>query len=264
MTDLTGRVAIVTGAGKQNGIGYAACSRLVAAGCRVILTDLARDDAQRARLDELASGLGELCTAQALGVTDGRRATSVVERVRQAHGRVDILFNNAGTPAGAGAFLELDDGAWDQSYEVNLKGMVNLCRAVIPLMQAQGRGAIINNASLAGLGAIAGLSPYIATKFAVVGLTKALAVEYGGEGIRCNAVCPGLVWTDMGRLEVEHMKGEGQTVEEAKKAMAAEVPMERWADPGEVGDAVVFLASDQSSYINGVALPVAGGLAPGL
>lgn len=264
MSELDGRVAIVTGAGKPDGIGYAACRRLAEAGCRVLLTDLAPAPAERARLDELAAALGPDCAAAALDVTDPIQAEAVARGLLDRHGRIDILFNNAGTPAGSGPFLEIGDAAWQLSWQVNVIGMVNLCRAVIPAMRERGRGAIVNNASLAGLGAIAGLSAYTATKFAVVGLTKSLAAEFGPAGIRCNAVCPGLVWTDMGRQEVEHFRGAGQDADEVKQAMAAEVPLGRWAEPVEIGDAVVFLASDRAAYINGVALPVAGGLAPGL
>lgn len=249
--DLSGRVALVTGAGKPNGIGYAAAERLAAAGATVVLTDLEK------------GAIGER-PFELLDVTDPGNVEDVVGRVTEQHGAIDILFNNAGTPAGAGAFLDIPPDAWALSWQVNVMGMVNLCRAVIPAMQGRGRGAIINNASLAGLGAIGNLSAYVTTKFAVVGLTKSLAIEFGPRGIRCNAVCPGLVWTDMGRLEVEHFAAAGEDVAAGKARLAADVPLGRWADPREVGEAVAFLASDRASYLNGVALPVAGGLAPGL
>jgi 3-oxoacyl-[acyl-carrier protein] reductase len=109
------------------------------------------------------------------------------------------------------------------------------------------------------------MSGYTTSKFAVVGLTKSLAAEFGKDNIRVNAVCPGLVWTDMGRTQVAFIRQEGQTDGEVKQALAEEVALQqRWAAPEEIGDAVVYLASDRSSYISGVTLPIAGGMAPGL
>lgn len=262
--DLENQTAIVTGAGSRSGIGYAAARCLAEAGANVLLTDLAPTKEAARELDELATEVGENCSATALDVTNKRAIAAAVEHALSRWGRIDVVFNNAGTPVGGGPFLGLDDDAWNLSYRINVKGTVDVCRAVIPVMRRQGRGVIVNNASLAGLGGIANLSAYSATKFAVVGLTKCLAAEFGREGIRCNAVCPGMVWTDMGRLEAEFMKAPDQTLEDAKRALADQVPAGRWADPREIGAAVAFLASEKASYINGVALPVAGGLAPGV
>lgn len=261
--DLKNQTAIVTGAGKRNGIGYAAARCLAEAGAKVLLTDLTPTKEAARELDELAAEVGKDCAATALDVTNKKSIAAAVDHAMNRWGRIDVVFNNAGTPVG-GSFLGLDDDAWNLSYRINVKGTVDVCKAVLPVMRKQKRGVIVNNASLAGLGGVAGLSAYSATKFAVVGLTKCLAAEFGREGIRCNAVCPGMVWTDMGRLEVELMKLPDQTFEEAKRALAEQVPTGRWADPREIGAVVVFLASEKASYINGVALPVAGGLAPGV
>lgn len=262
--ELAGKVSLVTGAGKADGMGFAACRKLVLAGSRVVLTDLATTREARMALEARAGELGEQCAAMPLDVTSAQEVNALVATIEAELGPVDVLVNNAGTPVGAGDFLTLTEQAWDQSFAVNVLGMVYLCRAVIPGMQARRSGAIVNNASLAGLGAVAGLCAYTASKFAVVGLTKALASEFGGSGIRVNAVCPGLVWTEMGRAEVEHMRLPGEDFDAARRRLAEAVPAGRWARPEEVGDAVVFLASERASYVNGVALPVAGGLAPGL
>jgi len=158
----------------------------------------------------------------------------------------------------------MTDRQWDVSYQVNLKGLVDFCQGVIPLMVEQGGGAIINNASLAGLGVVAGMAAYNATKFAVVGTTKTLAAEFGRQGVRVNALCPGMIWTQMSETEVDHFIAPGESRDDAKRRLVADVPLGRWGQADEVANAVVFLAGDRASYISGVALPIAGGLAPGL
>ena len=265
---LDGRTAIVTGAASEHGIGFAACRSLVDAGANVVISDIVRNSAEQDRLDARVAELTEqggnalACALDVTSQVDARAATkSAVDRF----GRVDILFNNAGYGHGVGPFLEMTDEQFDTSWRVNVMGAVNMCRAVIPQMQAQGGGSIINNSSLAGIGTLPGFAGYSSSKFAVIGLTKVLAAEFGGDNIRVNAVCPGLVWTDMGRQEVEFLRQPGQSFDDAKIAAANDVPLEqRWADPREIGNAVVYLGSELASYVSGVALPVAGALAPGL
>jgi len=265
MNLLQDKVALVTGAGNAAGIGFAAARRMSAAGARVVLTDIAAKlSAVQDRAAEI-QGQGGEALALELDVTDRGQAEAAVRETLAAYQRLDAVFNNAGYPGGTGPFMELSDEQFNLSWQINVMGVVNLCRAALPVMQQQGGGSIINNSSLAGIGVIADMSAYNSSKFAVVGLTKSLAAEFGGDNIRVNAVCPGMVWTDMGRAELELLRRPGQTDAEAKAEVAAEVALQqRWAEPEEVGDAVVYLASDQSSYITGVALPVAGGLAPGL
>ena len=266
---LQGKVAIVSGASHPQGMGYAACRKLSAAGARVVVTDRVVDERSQADLNARAA---ELCDAGgdaiaiAVDVTSRDQINACVKQVLDVYGSVDILFNNAGSPAGTGEFLTLSDSQWDISYQVNLKGVADFCQAVLPTMIGQGGGVIVNNASVAGLGAIAEMAPYVATKFAVVGLTKALAVEFGARGVRVNAVCPGMIWTQMGQQEVEHIREADESFEETKARLVNSeiVPASRWGEAGEVADAVVFLASDAAGYVSGVALPVAGGMAPGL
>ena len=264
MYPLQGKVAIVTGAGKARGMGRATAIALAQRGARVVVTDITPTPEAAAGLKEtarLAQGL-----AIPADITKQDEVRACVAKTVEEFGRVDILFNNAGVGApGAGPFLEIAPDRWQLTWDVNVMGMVHFCQAVIPIMLEQRGGSIINNASLAGLGAIAGLSAYTASKFAVVGLTKALAAEFGPQGIRCNAVCPGVIDTDMGRKEVTlFAEMEGVSEEEAEKILIEPVPLGRWGKPQEVAEAVVFLASDAASYISGATLPVAGALAPGL
>jgi len=265
---LTGKVALVTGAGSENGIGFGACLSLAKAGAKVVITDLVRSTADQQRLDTRVADIvtmGGDAISCALDVTDRQQAEDAIEACVEHFGRLDIVFNNAGFPGGVGPFLEQTDEQYNISWQVNLMGIVNVCRSAIPVMQAQGGGSIVNNSSLAGIGVIAGLSGYSASKFAVVGLTKVMAAEFGGNNIRVNAVCPGMVWTDMGKAEVEFLREPGQSFEDAKSLAVQEVPLQkRWASAQEIGDAVVYLGSNLSTYVTGVALPVAGGLAPGL
>ena len=266
---LQDQVAIITGAGRPRGIGWATALKLAQEGAHVVVTDITPSAEDRANLETAASQVQELgveALAITVDVTDQAQVAACVEKTMATFGRVDILFNNAGVAVpGAGPFLGITPEGWNETWQVNVMGMVHFCRAVIPIMLEQGGGNIINQASLAGLGVIGGLSAYTATKYAVIGLTKSIAAEYGAHGIRCNATCPGVIDTDMGRLEVQlYAEMEGMSLEEAEEWLIEPVAMKRWAQPAEVAEAVAFLAGPASSYITGVALPVAGGLPAGL
>ncbi|MBI2311311.1 MAG: SDR family oxidoreductase [Betaproteobacteria bacterium] len=262
---LDNKVAVVTGAAKANGIGFAACKALAMAGAAVVITDI---DAQRTNLEQRRAdieALGGRALAATLDLGDAAQADACIALAEEAFGGVDIVFNNAGHPGGMGLFHELADEVWQTTWEVNVLGALRVVRAALPALRRRGGGSIINNASLAGLGVVAGMSAYTTSKFAVVGLTKAMAAELGKHNIRVNAICPGMVWTDMGRLEAEALSMAGEAEAAAKARLAEAVPLgQRWAQPAEVGDAVLYLASAMSSYVTGIALPVAGGLAPGL
>jgi NAD(P)-dependent dehydrogenase (short-subunit alcohol dehydrogenase family) len=175
-----------------------------------------------------------------------------------------VMVNNAGTAIGAGPFLEQTDLQWDISYNVHLKGTLYFCQEVIPHMQKQGGGSIVNNASMLGLAAESHTAAYTATKFGVVGLTKTIAAEFGKDNIRCNAVCPGSVATQMQEEGLQQFADWGGiTLEEAWKD-AERCALGRSAQPEEVADAMVYFASDMSSYVSGQALLVCGGANPGL
>jgi 3-oxoacyl-[acyl-carrier protein] reductase len=254
MTDLlTGKVAVVSGAAHPRGIGRAIADAFTANGATVIITDL-----------EAAEGLTE-CGGTACDVTNPEQVEKVIAGVLAVHGQIDILVNNAGVGRGSADFMELTDRDWDISLAVNLRGIVNVCRAVIPHMSERG-GSIINTASLAGLGAMDAIPAcYTASKFAAVGLTKQLARQYAGVGIRCNALCPGSVVTQMHEQSMALLAEEhGVSPEEAQAIEDSGIPLGRSARPAEIANAAVYLASDLASYVTGVALPVAGGMAPGL
>ena len=265
MKRLKGKVAIITGAAKPDGIGFAACRKLAMAGAEIVVTDLADFESDlKARVKELTS-LGAKAIYCTLDVSDVAQVSSAVGIACGTFGGVDIVFNNAGYPGGRGDFMDISNAAWSRSWEVNVMGVLNMCRELIPVMRQRGGGAIINNSSLSGLGVEAGLSAYSASKHAVISLTKSVAIEHGVDNIRANAVCPGLVATQMGDLVVDLYKEPGDSYSISKRRLSETVPLgQRWATPDEVGDAVVYLASDESRYVTGVALPVAGGLVAGL
>lgn len=250
---LAKKIAVVTGAAHPRGIGRAIVNALAANGATVIGTDLAG-----------ATGLDNI-EGLACDVTDASQCEAVLDDVIQRHGRIDILVNNAGVGAGSADFMELTDQDWELSLSVNLLGLVNFCRAAIPRMADEG-GSIINIASLAGIGAMDSIPAcYTASKFAAVGLTKQLAAQYSASGIRVNALCPGSVVTQMHQQSMALLaETHGISLEEAQALEDANIPLGRSAQPEEIGKTAVFLASDLSSYVTGVALPVAGGMAPGL
>ena len=255
MTELlTGKVAIVSGAAHPKGIGRAIADAFTANGATVIITDL-----------EGSEGLVE-CGGIACDVTNPDQVEEVIAGVLAIHSQINILVNNAGVGRGSADFMELTDRDWDMSLAVNLRGIVNLCRAVIPHMSERGGGSIINTASLAGLGAMDAIPAcYTASKFAAIGLTKQLANQYAGVGIRCNALCPGSVITQMHEQSMTLLAEEhGVTPAEAQAIEESGIPLGRSAKPEEIANAAVYLASDLASYVTGVALPVAGGMAPGL
>jgi NAD(P)-dependent dehydrogenase (short-subunit alcohol dehydrogenase family) len=251
---LEGKVAIVTGAGRPKGMGRASALKLAEQGASVVVTDLARKRTdlsiegllgigdEFAALEKLVSeieALGSRGLAMAVDVTDAAQIQACVEKTCETFGGVDILFNNAGTAIGVGSFLDILSENWDLSWQVNVKGMVEFCRAVIPKMIERGGGSIINNASIAGLGGDAGYGAYTVTKHAVVGLTKLIAAEFGAQNIRCNATCPGAILTDMGQEEITFIAMEkGISQEEAAKVFDALAALGRAAQPEEVADVV--------------------------
>jgi NAD(P)-dependent dehydrogenase (short-subunit alcohol dehydrogenase family) len=280
MNLLEGKVAIVTGAGRPKGMGRASALKLAEQGANVVVTDLARKRKdlsiegllgigdEFAALEKVVSeieALGSRGLAMAVDVTDVDQIRACVDKTCDVFGGVDILFNNAGTAIGVGSFLDILSENWDLSWRVNVKGMVEFCRAAIPKMIERGGGSIINNASMAGLGAGRGYGAYVVTKFAVVGLTKLLAAEFGPQNIRCNATCPGNILTDMGEEEITFIAMEkGIDKEEARKVFDEMAALGRAARPEEVADVVAYLAGPRSGYLTGVALPVAGGTPLGL
>ncbi|NCF19061.1 MAG: SDR family oxidoreductase [Haliea sp.] len=261
------KVVIVTGAGRERGMGQAAVMLFAEHGARVVVTDLARNAAEQDAIEvvaQAAEALGVESLALGVDITDRAQVEACVADTIKRFGRIDVLINNAGTAIGAGPFLEQTDTQWDVSYNVHLKGANYFCQAVIPHMQAQGGGAIVNNASMLGVAAEPFSAAYTATKFGVVGLTKVIAAEFGGDNIRCNCVCPGSVATQMQEEGLKQFaEWSGITLEEAWKD-AERCALGRSAQPEEVAGAMLYLASDLASYVSGDALMVTGAANPGV
>lgn len=242
MTSLQGKVALVCGA--ASGIGAAVVQRFVREGATVLACGLP---------------LPPFDGALACDVTDDAQVRAAVAAVLQRHGRVDVLVNAAGVIVNDDA-ADIADPVWSRQHEVNLAGTMRTMRAVLPHMLAQGSGAIVNIASVAAFNAGAGSASYAASKAGVVALTRSAAQAYGGQGVRVNALCPGWVDTPMAAKEMHDMAREaGITEAQARERTTARIALARMARPEEMAAACLFLASDESSFVTGVALVADGG-----
>ena len=225
----------------------AAHSRAMAReGAAVAIADLATRPGEALAAEIRAAGAKS--SYHQLDVTDGAAWAAVVPAVEHAHGPISVLVNNAGVQVRS-VGIEADDAEWEKVTAVNQRGVFLGMQAVIPGMVRLGGGSIVNVSSVAALVGMRGSIPYQASKAAVLGLTRGAAVSYGADRIRVNAICPGLVVTGM----------TSSAAPEAVEALKAQIPLGRDGRPDEISGAVVFLASDESSYITGVTLPVDGG-----
>lgn len=251
MTGLVeGKVALVTGGG--NGIGRAAALALAREGARVAVADFEAGAAQE------TVGLINEAGGQAISlsgdVTDEEAVIALVRGAVAAYGRLDCAFNNAGiAPYQVDATNQLtsewSEASFDRMMAVNVKGVWLCMKHELQRMQEQGGGAIVNTASIAGLIGLRRASAYVASKHAVIGLTKTAAMEYAEAGIRVNAVCPGFIRT---RMTATTLQTRGDQIE-------AMTPMGRVGHPEEIAEMVVFLCSDRASYVTGAAYQVDGG-----
>jgi NAD(P)-dependent dehydrogenase (short-subunit alcohol dehydrogenase family) len=251
---LRGRVAIVTGG--ASGIGFAAAERLLAEGATVVIADIDGSAGERAAAG-LAGARGGAVSVEALAtdVTRDDDVRRLVAHVLARHGRIDILFNNAGVFE-PGAIHEVSVEQWDRQLDLNLRSVYLVSHHVVPHMLAQGGGAIVNNASVAGLVGDRRSAAYCASKGGVALLTKAMALDYAPQGLRVNAICCGEIETPLFEREAAQ---NGMSVEEFRAVLDAEHPIGRIGRPREAAAAVAFLASDDASFITGVLLPVDGG-----
>ena len=240
--DLSGRVAVITGG--TSGIGLATAKRLAAAGAKVAI-------AGRRDASELACTFGAI--AIACDVSKEEQLEYLMQTVHDRLGKIDISINNAGVNAGYDELTEAQAKHFDFNYAINTMGVANGMKYAVPLMNDG--GAIVNVASVAGLQGVAYLAPYVASKWAVIGLTRTAAVELGARKIRANAVCPTSVNTPMAHAE----GGEAQLRMEQKA-----VPLGRIAEPEEIAAAIHFLVAPDCSFINGQAIAVDGGFTAGL
>ncbi len=244
---LEGKVAVITGAASERGIGRATARRFIAEGGRIAIIDIGAGPAEAA-----AAALGNGHRGYGCDVTDEAACADTLARVRADFGALDILVNCAGVSQ-PDRFLEIKPVDYKLVMDVNLLGTFNICRAAMPLFKAQGSGVIVCVGSLAGLrgGGVFGGPHYAASKGGVHSLAKALAREFAGDGIRVNAIAPGLVDTDL---------FQGRLTPEQRRYVEQSVPMGRLARPEEVADACLYLASPMSTYVTGAVLDVNGGL----
>ena len=248
---LAGRVALVTGASR--GLGLAMARAMAEAGAHVVLNGRYAEtlDDRARELD--AAGLST--SIAPFDIADEAAATAAIDDIIRQHGRLDILINNAAIDGG-GSAAELDADAWRGVMDVNLNPCFTLSRQAARSMVAEGWGRIIMVASILSILARQRVVAYTTAKTALVGLTRALAVELGPKGVTCNAIAPGYFLTDMNATLV--------TDPEFDAMVRRRTPLGRWAEPEELGGAAVFLASDAASYVNGHMLTVDGGLTAAL
>jgi NAD(P)-dependent dehydrogenase (short-subunit alcohol dehydrogenase family) len=245
---MAGRAGIAVVTGTAQGIGRRVAETLAARGFDLVLTDLQPSTETATAVRDL----GREALDAPGDVSDESRVEALASAAAERFGRVDVLVNNAGISS-IGPAEELTATEWRRVLDVNLTGPFLTSRAFGRTMLAAGRGSIVNIASIAGLRAVADRAAYNASKHGLIGLTRTLAAEWGGRGVRVNAVCPGWVKTEMDEADqaAAHYTDDD---------IVGQVPLGRFAAPGDVAAAVAFLADDQASgFVNGIALPVDGG-----
>ena len=274
MYNLTGKVALVTGAGGKNGIGRAIATRLAKEGADVAVNDItehpyAADQADWQGLPDVVreiEAMGRRAISVVADVSDAVQVKEMVDQTVAHFGKIDILVNNAGTIAGKDRVpvVDLAEEDWDRVQRVNVKGVFLCSQAVARHLIAQGTGGkIINMSSVTGKRGSARFAAYSASKFAVIGFTQSLACELAPYQVNVNAICPGLVDTErFGHLASvlmpQNLSADEQLAEYARRSEAA-VPIGRLAEGADVAKMAAFLASDEAAYLSGVSITVSGG-----
>ncbi len=271
--DLRGKTALVTGAGKKTGIGFAIAQKMASCGANVVIADLGKGPetiggikmGMRQEMEEIARSLAEHHQVQTLAADlDVTRMDSIQEmaqKVKERFGCVDALVNNAGATFGSPSPAHTyDEEAWMKTIDVNLHGTFRVSKALVPIMTRK-PAAIVNIASRAGKTPPLANGAYAVAKAGVIMLTKVMALELSKQGIRVNAICPGIIMTDLQvfRFQME-AKFLNQTFEDREKAWANDIPLGWVGAPSEVADLAAYLASRESGYITGQAINVDGGL----
>lgn len=243
---LKDKTALITGAAR--GIGRAIALQFAAEGADIAFTDLKVDENMES-LEKEIEALGRKGKGYASDASDFLGAETVVDQIVQDFGKVDILVNNAGITRD-NLLLRMTEADWDLVIKVNLKSVFSMTRAIQKQMLKQRSGSIINMSSVVGLNGNAGQSNYSASKAGLIGFTKSIAQELGSRNIRCNAIAPGFIETEMtARLPLE-----------VREAWIKEIPLRRGGKPEDVGHIALFLASDLSDYVTGQVISVCGGL----
>jgi NAD(P)-dependent dehydrogenase (short-subunit alcohol dehydrogenase family) len=245
---LEGKTALVTGASR--GIGEAIALAFAAQGADVALAARSVDDLERVAKE--IEAMGRRAVVIPCDVSEASQCDTAVERTVNELDRLDILVNNAGGTRFMAPLTETRRDGWSKAIALNLDSVFYFCQTAGKIMTAQGTGSVINVSSVAGVGAAPGLSYYAAAKHGVIGITKTCAVEWAMSGVRCNALAPGWVKTDLNKLYWSNP--------ETERAFVQMVPMQRWGNVDEITGAAIFLASDASSYVTGQTLLIDGGV----
>lgn len=243
---LSGKTALITGASR--GIGKAIALRFAKEGADVAITNIADDDEFKSTIKEIES-LGVKAKGYVSNAASFSDSQRVADEMAKDFGRIDILVNNAGITKDT-LLMRMTEDQWDAVLAVNLKSVFNLTKAVLNTMLRQRSGSIINMSSVVGVSGNAGQSNYSASKAGILGFTKSVAKEVGSRNIRCNAIAPGFILTEMTE----------KLPEDVKKDWAEKIPLKRGGTPEDVANTALYLASDLSSYVSGQTIHVCGGM----
>jgi len=252
---LQNKIAVVTGGG--GGIGAEICRAFAKQGVAVAVADVRLAAAEKVD-DKILQAQGQ-AAAWAFDVADRQAVESAADEIESRLGPIDIWVNNAGVSYII-PFLECGEDLWDLTQRVNLKGTFIGCQAAIRRMRPRKRGVILNMSSQSGKVANSHYAAYCASKFGIIGLTQSIATEFAGEGIRANALCPGVVFTPLWKGMIEdYARKRNLKPEEVRPYMESKIPLGRLCRPEDVAQVAVFLASDEASYITGQAINISGG-----
>jgi NAD(P)-dependent dehydrogenase (short-subunit alcohol dehydrogenase family) len=257
MDDYTGKVAVVTGG--SGGIGRAAALAFGRRGARVAVADMLVDGGEETiRMIRQQGGEGFFIKTD---VSRDGEVQAFLAKTVETFGGIDVAFNNAGIEGAQAKIAEYPVDVWERIVAVNLTGVWLCMKHEVTWMLKRGKGSIVNTASSVGLIGASTISGYVATKFAIMGITRTVALEYANSGIRVNAVCPGFVDTP---FTIRAAQGAGMAVEDYRQALGSIPAMKRMGTPEEIADAVLWLCSDAASYVTGHGLVVDGGWIAGL
>ncbi len=255
MARLKDKVAVVTGGGR--GIGEAICRTFAAEGAFVAVTDVHHDDADRAAT--AITGDGGRAAAWSFNVTDAAAVADAADQIEERFGAIDIWVNNAGVSTIV-PFLECSEATWDKTLAVNLTGAFIGSQTALRRMVPRRRGVVLNMSSQSGKVGNSHYAAYCASKFGVIGLTQSLAVEFARDGVRVNALCPGVVFTPLWDEQIaDYARKRTMEIGEVRGYLEGKIPMGRACTPEDVAQVALFLAGDEAAYITGEAVNISGG-----